>query len=271
MDYNKFAKKDSFQQWFEYEPHDVQYLKYAKEDPSIIAAGYKISDVYSAFADAHATFLFAGSDDFGQIAGRDDISMLYAKSHFLRYALLEYAICLDLSWQVIWAYVQPASLEYLMNQKYKEMEKECTRESLRAQLECSISLHGVGLTKAKELKTLFENFDSDADVKELRRVYNIVKHQGTIHIEGLGLNEEHMMIVIGNNAPPMLHRESFSVEKLERLLLTYNDKFIEYMNSILSVIMPEDYLDNKINLDDAFNAVNGIQGWNMGKDRLKDK
>lgn len=249
MDYDSFAKEDSFQEWFEYEPHDTQYLRYAKEDPSVIAAGFKIADVYSAFADAHATFLFAGSDDFGQISGKDEVSKLYAKSHFLRYALLEYAICLDLSWQVIWAYVQPASLDYLMNQKYKDMEKECTRDSLKAQLDCAIALHGTGITKAERLKEIFENFDNDSDVRELRRVYNTVKHQGTIHIEGLGLNDEHMMIVIGDDAPPMLHRESFSVEQIENLLFTYNEKFINYMNSIISLVIPEGYLDNKINLN----------------------
>ena len=81
----------------------------------------------------------AGVENFGYISSNDEFSKKYAKSHFLTYAVLEYSICLDVSWQVVWAYIQPSSLEYLMKNEYKEMEKECTRESVHSQLNCIIS------------------------------------------------------------------------------------------------------------------------------------
>ena len=61
--------------------------------------------------------MFANSENFGDLSGPNEISRLYTKTHFLTNALLEYAICLDISWQVVWAYIQPSSLEYLMKQK----------------------------------------------------------------------------------------------------------------------------------------------------------
>jgi len=118
---------------------DAQYVRYADSDPSIVAAGHKIEDVFYAFANARASFIDADSEDFGDISGPDDISRLYAKTHFLTYALMEYAICLDISWQVIWAFIQPASFDYLVHQKYKEMEKECTSENVHLQLNCAMS------------------------------------------------------------------------------------------------------------------------------------
>ena len=39
---------------------------------TVIAAGHKIADVYYAFADARATFMYSYSDDFGDIAGDEE-------------------------------------------------------------------------------------------------------------------------------------------------------------------------------------------------------
>lgn len=257
MDYDKFAKEDEFHKWFEYEPNEVRYLKYANDNPSLIAAGHKIVDVYYAFADAHATFMFAGTDDFGSISSDDEMSKLYAKSHFLRYAILEYGLCLDLSWQVIWAYIQPTSLDYLMRQEYKKMEKECDRDSVLQQLDCSISIEKN--SEAERIKKIFKDFDADVDIINLRSLYNVIKHQGTIHIEGLGKNEKQMMIVIGEEAPPVLHRKSYAVEELEEMLKKYNDKFITYMNKLISEIMPSEYLESRVEIGNVIDTISAIQ------------
>ena len=134
MDYNKIAKDETFFSWHEYAPSDIHYVLFSESAPYLIATGHKIDDVFYCFANARVSFLHSFSDNFGDISDNDDLSKLYAKTHFLTNALMEYAICLDISWQVVWAFIQPSSFDYLIHQKYKEMEKECTRESVHCQL-----------------------------------------------------------------------------------------------------------------------------------------
>lgn len=262
MNYNDLINDERFQRWFQFEPKEVQYLKYSETTPSLIAAGHKITDVYYAFAEAHSSFGLAGLESYGPICSNDEVSVLYTKSHFLRTALIEYAICLDLSWQVIWAYIQPSSLEYLFNQKYKDMEKKCTRDNVKEQLDCLIAQKGTDYNVAIKLKKIFLDFDEDPDVEKFRTVYNSVKHHGVLHIDGLGCNNTEILFTINDKSFPMLHRKTYSIVDLEEMLKVYNDKFIVYMDSIVDLIIPDDYLDNRFELEDVFftlKAINDIK------------
>lgn len=255
MNYEEVIRDSDFHKWQRYAPLDIQYLKYAENNPSLVAVGHKIEDVYQAFCDARASLIFANSENFGDIAGENDESRLYAKCHFLLNALLEYAICLDISWQAVWAYIQPSSLEYLMQQKYKEMEKECTRDSILAQLKCAISQHGFGFSKAQQLLDAVTIFDNNANTLRLRSIYNKIKHQGTIHFEGLGANFTNLSIGVNGKVPPMLHRDSYKVEEIESILFEYHENFQVYMNELIQIMVPEDYLECKMNFVDALNSM----------------
>lgn len=199
--------------------------------------------------------MFANSENFGDLSGPNEISRLYTKTHFLTNALLEYAICLDISWQVVWAYIQPSSLEYLMKQKYKDMEKECTRDSVVAQLKCIISQNGYGISEAQKLLDIVTRFDNDEDTLKLRSIYNGIKHQGIIHYEGLGANFTEVSISINGKTPPMLHRKSYTVEEIEELMFAYHKKFKDYADEIISVIIPEGYLETKVDFETAINEI----------------
>lgn len=260
MNYEELRNDESFFEWHKYSPMDVQYLRYADSNPSVVAVGHKIEDVFSAFANARGSFMFADSDDFGDISGKDDDSRLYAKTHFLTMALIEYAICLDISWQVAWAYIQPASLEYLMKQKYKEMEKECNRDSVMTQLNCAISQHSYEFSKAQSIKNVLIAFDNDEDTLKLRSIYNAIKHQGSIHFDGLGANFTGLLFSVNGKIPPMLHRKSYTVEEIENLLFSYHCKFEIYMNQLISIIIPSDYLENTMGFIDALNQLLKING-----------
>lgn len=255
MDYEIIRNDNDFHEWHSYAPIDSQYVKYSSSEPSIIAAGHKIEDVYYCFANARASFMNAGLDNYGDICGDNDISKKYTKSHFLTVSLLEYAICLDISWQVIWAYTQPSSFEYLINQKYKEMEKECTSESVHTQLNCIISQNGVGIVQAQKLKQILTDFENDSCVKKLRSIYNGLKHQGTIHFQGLGEQLNSMMMSVENKTIPTLGRKSYTLEEIENLLFEYHFKFKEYFNSIIQEIMPPDYKDGKVSFVDYVNTI----------------
>ena len=42
MNYTEIAEHNDFHAWFEYVPHDVQYMRYSESNPSALAAGYMI-------------------------------------------------------------------------------------------------------------------------------------------------------------------------------------------------------------------------------------
>lgn len=255
MDYDKIINDQEHSFWKTYTPMDVQYVRYGNNDPSIVAAGHKIEDVYYGFCNARCSFINAGRNNYGDLYGNDELSKKYAKSHFLISAVLEYSICLDLSWQVVWAYIQPSSFEYLTKSKYIEMEKECTRENIHLQLNCAISQNGSGVSKATKLKQILIDFDEDTDVIKLRSIYNLLKHQGTIHFDGLGIQLDTMSLSVNNRTIPLLSRKTFTLEEIESLLYNYHNKFKQYFNSLITEIMPENYKDSKVSFEDYINTV----------------
>ena len=259
MNYEDLRNDNDFHKWHKYEPSDAQYVRYADTNPSAIAAGHKIRDVYHAFANAKESFVSAGWNNYGDLSADDKLSKLYTKTHFLLNSISEYALCLDLSWQVIWAYIQPASFEYLLQMKHKDMEKECNRDNLKAQLDCAIAQNSM---KAIKLKTIMESFDNDDEVKQFRTLNNSIKHHGTIHFEGLGANFSSMMMSINGKKISTLSRKSYKVEEIEDLLYSYHTKFQAYFNDIINEIMPADYLNNKVSFEDYVNmtvAMYGVQ------------
>lgn len=246
MTYDDIQNDKEFEKWFNYLPLDTQYLKYAADEPYLIAAGYKIFDVYQSFCFARQSVFNANANNFGDLCGSGEQNRLFTKSYFLINAILRYAICLDISWQVVWAYIQPSSLEYLLKQKYKEMEKACTRDSIKEQLHCIISQNGEGIQKAQKILKDITDFDNDKNTMKLRKLYNKIKHQGAIHIEGLGENYKCLEFSINGKRIPMLHQENYKISEIEEILFEYHHKFEGYMNNLIEIMMPEDYLNSEV-------------------------
>lgn len=250
MDYNSIRQDLRFQDWSKYAPSDMQYVLFSDTNPSIVAAGHKIEDVYYCFSRARFDFLSAGVNSYSDLCGDNDLSNKFVKSEFLINALIGYAICFDLSWQVVWSYVQPTSFEYLIMQKYKDIEKECTRDNLLAQLNCAIFQRCQGSTKAEKLKQIIIDFDNDSDVIMLRKIYNQLKHNGTVHFEELGIQLDSMMMTVDERKINTLSRPSYSFECFENILNKYHNKFVEYFNLIINEIMPSDYFVDKVSFED---------------------
>lgn len=252
MDYILLAQDNNFHDWGKLEPMDTDYVKYGETDPSIIAAAHKIGDVYSAFANARQSFMSVGYNNYGDLCSDNEISKLYIRTHFLIHAVIEYAICLDLSWQVIWAYIQPASFEYLCKNEYKKLERDCERDSLLSQLDCAIAQKSI---KAGRIKNIMTNFDNDSDVINLRALYNSLKHRGTIHFVGLGTNDKTMPAYVQNKNISILSREEYTIDEVENILLTYHQKFQVYFNNLIAEIIPMDYLNKKVSVIDYVNTA----------------
>ena len=252
MNYEELRNDSDFHKWSKYEPLDAQYVRYASSNPSVVASGHKICDVYHTFANARHSFMSVDYDNYGDLSGDSEISKLYVKTHFLLLAVIEYAICLDLSWQVVWAYIQPSSFEYLIKKEYKRMERECNRDNLLEQLECAISQRSV---LAEQLKQILKEFDDDSTVMELRSLYNSIKHQGMVHFQGFGENFDRMMMDVNGNTVSTLSRKSYTIEEIENLLFTYHVKFQEYFNLLIDKIIPEDYLENSVPFGEYLETV----------------
>lgn len=106
--------------WYLYEPLDAQYVRYIKDNPSALAAGHKIDDVYHTFCDARGSMMSVDYENYGDLCANDEFSILYTKSKFLKLALIDYAICLDLSWQVMYYY----KIDTLLQRPCLRMQKK---------------------------------------------------------------------------------------------------------------------------------------------------
>lgn len=263
MNYTDILNDESFHYWNLYGPADPQYARFAENEPWLIAAGHKIEDVYFSFCNARASLLDAGINDFSGIP--DEISKLFAKTHYLTNALMEYALCLDISWQVVWAYSQPASFAYLVKQEYKKMESECTRENLIEQLNCVISQKSEGYTECIFLRDLIIDFDRDQDVQKMRQIYNSMKHRGVIHFEEFGEYEDVMEATVDGCVVPILTRTRYKISDIEELIYAYHFKFEKYFNSIVQKIMPEDYNESSVTFQKYRDVV--IQMYKIYYDR----
>lgn len=259
MDYNLLTQETGFHEWSKFEPGDTDYTKYGENNPSIIAAAHKIVDVYYGFANACHDFLSVSYKDYGDLIADTTYGRLHVKTHFLLNVILEYSICLDLSWQVIWAYVQPSSFEYLAKNKYKEMEKECDRDNLLAQLDCLISqnknLDSPEKVKIENLKKAMTDFDKNENTMKLRSLYNSIKHRGTIHFIGFGNNNKTMKTKLDNRGISILSREEYTIEEIENILFTYHKNFQSYMDKLIAEIIPDDYMNKKVKIIDYANTI----------------
>ena len=152
-----------------YQPQEIHYAKYGSENPNLIAAGCKVEDVYQTLSRARGLLHYGHSTSWGDIAPEGDpFCILFAQSQMLLSALLLYGITLDMSWQLAWAYVQPASLDFLLGRNYIDKYKDCTLENIILQLNCSISYGGQGVTIAEQLREKLLAFKDKPEAVNLR-------------------------------------------------------------------------------------------------------
>ena len=254
MDIEELKKSCKFHKWHEYEPMDAQYERYI-ENPSVLAAGHKINDVYHTFCDARAGMIYSACKNYGDLCEDDDLSRLNLRAMIIKHSLIDYAICLDLSWQVIWAYIQPTNFSYLVSRGYKELEKVCTSEVVHVQLNCAISQKNL---EAEKISTLLTGFEMDEDVVSLRKVYNSVKHHGILYFNGFA-EDSTFNFLFDKNIEFPLKRTMYDLNYIKELLLRYHGKFEDYFSKLIDIIMPKDYLDTRIDLIGMITTIAKIE------------
>lgn len=229
-----------------YGPFEPQYARYV-EKPEIIAAGYKIVDVYTAICQARSHLSYYECNDFGELSNKDEISMKWIKSQMITDSIFYYNIAIDLSLQVIWAFYQSTSLKFLYSNKYEEISKECTLEAVNSMLNYRIETENVLNSKvAKEIKEKLNDFVHDEVIDEIHQVYNYLKHRGGCYIDGLGCNNSTLMISINHKKIPLLHRPELDMVEIYKKLLKFDERIIAYFEFVINKIMPKDYMEKNM-------------------------
>ncbi|MFE6076926.1 hypothetical protein ACFVQB_20910 [Paenibacillus sp. NPDC057886] len=242
--------KEDVHHWLKYSPKDPQYLKFS---PNILAAGFKIVDVYHSFCYGRQSLLFIESKDYGELVfpKDDNISTLSLRANFLLNALAFYNYCIDISWQVSWFFYGDYGRDIIEdNSKFAKASTKCTFDELN-----------YILTLARDIKSrnIYREFFNHKLTVDLREKYNLVKHRGSLHFKGLGIQYENIGIRINGETPKMLTNEVVEVDLLKDQLIKFDIMFKRYFDSLIRGIMPSDYLDNNYTLDDILNFRNSIR------------
>lgn len=217
----------------DYMPYEDKYGLYST---NIIFACNKIVDIYQTCCAARANLNYMNSRDYGDLA-RDDISKLYIKTLFLQNALFYYNFSVDLSWQIIWLHYDPFITDKIPNNKlYEKCIKNCNYENLRLRLTLARDI--------KMRKYYLESFYNNPLFREIRELYNFIKHRGAVYFPGLGLNDTKMSFSICDYNVPMVSRRVVKIEELSRKLIEFDNIFVKYLLDIIDILIPDDYLNS---------------------------
>lgn len=226
--------------WTDYEPIDSDYVEY----PTFItSAMFQVIGVYDTLCRARTSLEFIECNDYGKLitySGENDLAFI--RKMFIENSIIYYNICVDLSWQVLWLYLQKDDLNIIYNEKkLNKILKTCNYNDLIRRLKLD------GLEKIIEK---LEEFKKYLDESGVRTKYNYIKHRGVYHYNGVGENYGNMIMGYNGMYPKIFSRKEIDIEKWKKMLLEFDTEFVEYFNYILQEIVPSKYLE-KINMADA--------------------
>lgn len=236
----------SIDRLLDYEPLDIHYAKFGVDQPYLLTAGQKVVDTYYSIIRARVLLIYSTLDNLGDLSEGDEPSVLFTRSQMVIASLIEFNHCVDITWQIIWSYFQPSSLEHIYSGDFMKLQSACTYESVVEQLKCSAALHSPYISLALQAKGLIEDFNGKDKYGEVRTICNIVKHRGTIHIEGLGSNENELGVIFNKKRIPKLSRPSYNIDYLTALLLNFDSDLSRYLEAIVDLLFPQDYISKTI-------------------------
>lgn len=235
--------------WVNFTPGEVQYARFST---NLIFTAMKITDLYYSLCIARANLHFLDNNDFGDYA-KDEQSIKFIKSMHIQNSLIFYNIAVDYSWQVLWLYYMTDLNTYPPTSKlYEKAIEGCNYEELI-----------LGLTLERDFK-MRDNivkpfFQKNAAYSKIRPMYNYLKHRGTYHFDGLGLNRKEMMLkLVRNGQPvdlPVVYRKEMDIELTKSLLLQFDRDFVEYMFYLIDVLMPKDFTTRTIPFNEMLTAL----------------
>lgn len=269
MDYNSLYTTHDCSNWHVLFPIEKHYINF---DPNIIYALNKVDDVYYMFSNARFNGYMTENNNYGDmVASHDQLHLKFVHSGFLMNALNFYYFAIDLSWQVIYYYSIDSSYYFFCDQKeYDKYSNACTYDNVVRLLK---------YRKDQNLLEVLKSFSTNELVLELRNLYNYMKHKGTIHFEGLGLQYSNPMMGVRmgdeNITYKLFVKREQKIEDLKSKLIELDKLFYDYFNKILEIIVPENYLQCEFDFSKHINHAMEIKTFrdnyfNKYKDNFKE-
>lgn len=261
--YNLDDLKD-IEHWRDFFPNITQYLKYSHDQAHLLLASHKIEDIHTQLKMARASLIYLEVENYGQLIGKHDTTHLtFIRSKFLFDALSLYNYCIDLSWQMVYLYHGDAHFGVVQFEEYYlQASKDCNYESLQGRL--------VKVNKKKSLFEKINSFFNDDLTKEVRQTYNYIKHRGTYHIEGLGVNQDSVPIDLNGHKLKMIKRKSISIDQEKEKLIQFDTFFTRYFEEILSTLMPKEFKNSTISLETLLNTAESLREWERNQNDLNN-
>lgn len=235
--------------WVNFTPGEVQYVRFPT---NLIFTAMKITDLYYALCIARANLHFLDNKDFGDYA-KNEQSIKFIKSMHIQNSLIFYNIAVDYSWQVLWLYYMTDLNAHTPTSKlYEKAIEECNYEELI-----------LGLTLERDFK-MRDNivkpfFQKNSSYLKIRPMYNYLKHRGTYHFDGLGMNRKKMMFgLVRNGQPvdlPIVFRKEMDIESTRSLLIQFDKDFVKYMSYLIEVLMPKDFTTNTVPFNEMLTVL----------------
>ncbi|MGN7311559.1 hypothetical protein ACTHQ4_10725 [Alkalicoccobacillus gibsonii] len=225
-------------QYLELRRYKPNLYHYANFKPHIIASGFKLDDICTQFGNARSSLAFIECDNYGElISVHNEIHLKYIRAKFLFDSLANYNYCIDLSWQFFYFYYGRDDTKLIFdNEEYLSQSKDCNEQEVRLRLYlANKSLDDEG---QEVIKSVYK-FINKSYSKKLRESYNYLKHRGSFYVNGLGINEKTLPMIINNEEVEILHRREVDIEIMKRELINFDQTFINGLNKIVDKLMPE--------------------------------
>ena len=251
---NEFKLPD----WEKYSPKEIDY--YSNRDRQDLLCRFKLKQVYQNLCIARINCIFPDEkNNYGDL-DPEGKNKKWIKNLFLQNALLYYNICIDLSWCMVYFYYVPKKEGKfnIDNEEIEEIENVITYDSLQSYL----TSHLIMLDDNDEEKVILEEiikltseFWCNKIPEGFRKDYNYIKHKGTFDIFDTGKNKvEALFLINGNNPNITIHKfKEFDSEKYIYVLRNFHNIFLEYMDSIINIIIKPKYSSSKYDFNEIMN------------------
>ena len=141
--------------------------------------------------------------------------------------------------QVIWAFMHKDSFKIMTEGDFFGFQKKCKRKTFKRDMNKAI---GDGRSDLAVIKGLYQDYSIKTEIKEINRICNYIKHNGTLYLRGFDDKFEKMYSAINYNTINSFPRESYGFDEIEGKLLAFDVTFQEYFNQMIESIMPADYI-----------------------------
>lgn len=256
---------EQFHDWAKYYPSELQSHKH----PSFIDIGIlKINDIYRSFCyfNINLDLCLKPLDEH-----KNETEYLFMTNMHYQNCLFYINNCTDYFWQFLFCVCQPDTSK---NYDHLHLENLLKTESIQnivnEEINYLISLNKSN-TQFQELQNTRKSLENEIQLKQIRQKYNYIKHRGTYHIKGLGGNNRTSFESLGlkvsvhlyeNNEiddcspKQQVHRETLDLFQSITDLKEFKIIFIDTINKIIELMIPEDYSKTEGNIYDLINSFN---------------